>query len=57
VIAALMRWFHDELDINYHQMALGEASTSSLLMATIASQYAGRTITSEAIFEGRSGDF
>ena len=31
VIAALMRWFHDKLDINYHQMALGEASTSSLL--------------------------
>ena len=57
VIAALMRWFHDELDIDYHQMALGEASTSSLLMATIGSQYAGRTITSEAIFEGRSGDF
>ncbi|MBW2324610.1 MAG: hypothetical protein JRF41_14065 [Deltaproteobacteria bacterium] len=23
-IAALMRWFHDRLDISYHQMSLGE---------------------------------
>lgn len=57
VIAALMRWFHDKLDIDYHKMALGEASTSSLLMATLASKLFGKTITSEAIFEGRSGNF
>ena len=57
VIAALMRWFHDKLDIDYHQMALGEASTSSILMATLASKLFGNTITSEAIFEGRSGNF
>lgn len=57
VIAALMRWFHDNLDINYHQMALGEASTSSIFMAMSASEITGTPITSEAIFEGRSGDF
>jgi len=57
VIAALMRWFHDKLSIDYHQMALGEASTSSLLCATIFSQKAGKSVTSEAVFEGRCGDF
>lgn len=57
VIAALMRWFHDNLGIDYHRMALGEASTSSLLLESAFSRRAGRPITSEAIFEGRSGDF
>jgi len=57
VMAALMRWFHDNLDIDYHQMALGEASTSSLLLESVFGRQAGRSITSEAIFEGRSGDF
>ncbi|WP_243668331.1 hypothetical protein [Methanoculleus chikugoensis] len=52
VIAALMRWFHDNLDIDYHRMALGEASTSSLLLESAFSRQARRTITSEAIFEG-----
>jgi hypothetical protein len=58
-IAALMRWIHDNLDVSYHQMALGET-------ATLTSMYEGyynlhfdteRPITSEALFEGRSGDF
>ncbi|MBZ2165463.1 DUF362 domain-containing protein [Methanobacterium spitsbergense] len=57
VIAALMRWFHDKLAINYHQMSLGEASTSSLILESIFSDIAGKKITSEAVFEGRSGDF
>jgi hypothetical protein len=58
-IAALMRWIHDNLDVSYHQMALGET-------ATLTSMYEGyynlhfdtdRPITSEALFEGRSGGF
>ncbi len=57
VIAALMRWFHDKLSIDYHQMALGEASTSSILCEVIFSKKAGKTVTSEAVFEGRCGDF
>jgi hypothetical protein len=57
VIAALMRWFHDKLDIDYHQMALGEASTSSSILEIIFSRKTGKTITSEAVFEGRCGDF
>lgn len=57
VIAALMRWFHDTLEISYHQMMLGEASTSVSLYTTIYREQAGRTLTPEAIFEGRSGDF
>ncbi|WP_214084249.1 DUF362 domain-containing protein [Methanoculleus sp.] len=57
MMAALMRWFHDNLDIDYHLMMLGEASTSSLLLESAFSRQAGRTVTSEAIFEGRSEDF
>lgn len=57
LIAALMRWFHDKLDISYHQMALGEASTSTFLVAEMFSRISGKTITTEAIIEGRSGEF
>jgi len=58
-IAALMRWFHDKLDISYHQMALGET-------ATLTSMYEGfynmhlkldNPLTTEALIEGRSGNF
>lgn len=57
LVAALMRWFHDKLDISYSQMSLGEASTSTFFLAHLFSGSAGRTITTEAVFEGRSGDF
>lgn len=57
LIAALMRWFHDKLDLSYHQMALGEAATATFLAAIIYSAISGKTITTEAVFEGRSGDF
>ncbi len=57
VVAALMRWFHDMLGISYHQMALGEASTTGFIYAKIFSKTAGRIISTEAVFEGRSGDF
>jgi hypothetical protein len=56
-LAALMRWFHDTLDLSYHQMAMGEGSTTSGLHAAISSEYSGKTITPEAVFEGKSGDF
>ncbi|UCD44008.1 MAG: DUF362 domain-containing protein [Candidatus Bathyarchaeota archaeon] len=58
-MAALMRWIHDNLEVSYHQMALGET-------ATLTSTYQGyynlhyeteRPITTEVLFEGRSGDF
>lgn len=57
VIAALMRWFHDRLGIGYHWMALGEASTSVNVWEFLWSRTTGRRITTEAVFEGRSGDF
>ena len=58
-VAALMRWFHDQLGVSYHQMALGEAAT---LMPAMASLYTllhpgGGSVTAEATIEGRSGDF
>ena len=27
-VAGLMRWFHDRLDVSYHQMSLGEGGTT-----------------------------
>jgi hypothetical protein len=51
-VAATMRWFHDNLDITYHQMAVGESST---LISTHASAIAQGlpTMTPEALVEGR----
>jgi len=58
-IAALMRWFHDKLDISYHEMALGEASTSLTTTARAASLLfmGGKKVTTEAVIEGKVGDF
>jgi hypothetical protein len=58
-IAALMRWFHDKLGVSYHQMSIGEAATA---MAASAGMFSmtnpeGKTITTEAVIEGRSGNF
>jgi len=58
-VAALMRWFHDKLDISYHQMALGEAATA---LAAAAAQFSmlhpeGKKVTTEAVIEGKDGDF
>jgi hypothetical protein len=58
-VAALMRWFHDKLNISYHQMALGEAATT---MAAAAGAYSmlnpeARPVTTEAAVEGKAGDF
>lgn len=57
LIAALMRWFHDRLDIHYYQMALGEASTAAQLNAAFFSKNSGKTIQTEALLEGRTEDF
>lgn len=58
-IAALMRWFHDKLGVRYHQMALGEAATAipSAAMQYTMLQRGAKTISPEAVIEGRSGDF
>lgn len=58
-VAALMRWFHDKLNISYHQMALGEAATLMPAMASIYSMTnpEKKPVTVEATLEGKSGDF
>ena len=58
-IAALMRWFHDRLDIRYHQMALGEAATAIPAAAALLSRANPDKlpITPEAVIEGKSGAF
>ncbi len=58
-IAALMRWFHDELGIDYHDMMLGEAASATSMNAGYFTNALanGRRITTEAVIEGRSGDF
>jgi hypothetical protein len=57
-IAALMRWFHDKLNISYYQMSIGEAAS---MITSAAGQYTiinnGKTVTPEAVIEGRSDDF
>jgi hypothetical protein len=56
-MAALMRWFHDKLEISYHQMAVGEAGTAMFILADKFTIHTGKAISTEAVFEGRSGDF
>ena len=58
-IAALMRWFHDKLDITYHEMAVGEAASATSIMAGAFGllNTGGGPITTEAVIEGKSGDF
>ncbi|MDD5288387.1 MAG: DUF362 domain-containing protein [Dehalococcoidales bacterium] len=58
-VAALMRWFHDKLDISYYRMSLGEAGSAvSTSAAAFTRALDGKkVITSEALLEGRSGDF
>lgn len=58
-VAALMRWFHDKLDISYHEMALGEAGTGVTIVAEGYTRIFGKgeTITPEGLIEGKSGEF
>ena len=58
-VAALMRWFHDKLDISYHEMAIGEAATtmSSTAMSYSMHYNEGKTVTTESVIEGKCGDF
>lgn len=59
LVAAVMQWFHDKLDITYHQMALGEAASATSAFAGYFSLVSEgeRRITTEAVIEGCSGDF
>jgi hypothetical protein len=58
-VAALLRWFHDHLEISYHSMAVGEAGTGvsnvSRLLGLIFN--AGQPFPTEVIFEGRHKGF
>jgi hypothetical protein len=58
-MAALLRWFHDKLEISYHSMAVGEAGTGisnvSRLLSQIFNQ--GQPFPTEALFEGRFKSF
>jgi len=57
VIAALMRWFHDRLEIPYSGMAVGEASTTTFFLAHLYGKSLGKPLPTEAVFEGKMGDF
>ena len=58
-MAALMRWFHDRLDISYHQMCLAEGATMTSVVAGMFTRMQDdkREITTQAVIEGKSGDF
>ncbi len=56
-IAAVMRWFHDKRGISYHQMALGEVSSTTSLAAVVASRaFEDATVTTKEIMEGKYGE-
>jgi len=58
-VAALMRWIHDNLDVSYHQMALGETATLTSMFEGFYNLHfdTEKPITVEALYEGRSGVF
>ena len=56
-LAALMRLFHDRYDIEYSQMALGEASSTTFLMADYFKKLLRRPISTEAVLEGKDRSF
>jgi len=56
-LSAVMRWFHDEMNISYHQMALGEGGAGTAAAAFTTSRlWGGRTVTTQALMEGKSGE-
>jgi len=57
-IAALMRWFHDRMEISYHRMCIGEGGSVVSAVAGTVTQLMGGTnvVTSQAIMEGKYGD-
>lgn len=56
-LAALMRWFHDNLEISYYQMAMGDASTVAGMYAKLYGRLLGFSLTTEAVYEGRISAF
>jgi hypothetical protein len=58
-VAALMRWFHDDLGVSYHRMTIGEAATTMPLFAGMATMFnpARQPVTTEGLIEGRTGKF
>ncbi len=56
-VAAVMRWFHDKMQLHYSQMTLAEASPYIITLSHDYSLSEGRPITTEAVLEGRDGEF
>jgi hypothetical protein len=58
-IAALMRWFHDDLGVSYHKMTIGEAATTMPLFAAMGTTFnpARQPVTTEGLIEGKTGEF
>ncbi len=58
-LAALMRWYHDQVGVRYSEMAMGEAAT---MMSSAAATYTmlhpqKRLITPQAAIEGKIDDY
>jgi len=57
-VAALMRWFHDRLDISYHAMAVGDAASMTPAAARLFTMMSkDGPVTAEAAIEGKAGNF
>lgn len=57
LVAAIMRWFHDNEKIHYSKMALAEGSCSVDVISALYSKALGYKVPVEAVFEGRCGSF
>jgi hypothetical protein len=56
-LAVVMRWFHDQSGISYHQMAVGEAGTfTSVTAYNMSKLWGGKPVTTQAVMEGKRGD-
>jgi len=58
-LAALLRWFHDNMGVSYHEMTVGEAASAMQMCSRNFSKLVpdGKGVTTEAVIEGRSGEF
>ncbi len=57
LLAAVMRWFHDRLNISYYKMIVVGMDATTKQLATDLSRVLRKEITAPGLMEGRVGDF
>jgi hypothetical protein len=54
--AAVMRWFHEEQEVSYYRMVVGEAGNFTPSAALEAARAWGERVTPQALMEGHQGN-